>query len=187
MHQTISKKIKTKVKLEDFDDCVDAINAAGVKSVRMQPGRNMLALTDGISKSKLKALEQDSDRPYLAHFKVIEAKAGSDLIVTKKELNQTYFRSYDLVKNNFDVTETGVGEAGMRPWREGRHFAFKDLAAHMMPHQRRIWEALVMNDISGSAEKKRKPLRQEGSKKRHQVISILLHSISCPLINDVAC
>ena len=39
----------------------------------------------------------------------------------------------------------------------------------MMPHKRRFWEALAMNDVSGSSGKKRKPLRQEGSKKKRRV------------------
>ena len=96
------------------------------------------------------------------------------------------------MKNSFDVTETLelVTPACSSLAREKALHVLKDLAAHMMPHKRRFWEALAMNDVSGSSGKKTQVPgagRQQEEEARHQVISMLLHSISCPLINDVAC
>ena len=167
VHQTVSKKIRAKEKLEDFDDYTDVVNAAGVKSLRMEPGRNMLELKDGVSRGKLKALQQESDRPYLADFKVIEVRAGSELLYTKKQLNQTSFRAYDLMKNSFDVVDTPELVTSTCPpaAREKALHILKHLAPHMMPHKRLFWEALVVND-GDSNGKKRKHLRSEDSKEK---------------------
>ena len=97
----------------------------------MKPGENLLQFADGISKNKLKTLQQEGDRPYLADFKFIEVRRGSELLFTKNELDQSTIRAFDLLKNKHIRCE---GESGLGSGVDLSYRARESIARAAAPH-----------------------------------------------------
>ena len=58
-----------------------------------------------VSAQKLKLLGESKARPYLAEFKVIEMRRGQSLLFTKNGHTAKGWRAFDVMKNDFVITE----------------------------------------------------------------------------------
>ena len=88
IHQVISKNLKRKGVVEDFQDYLDSTADAGVRCTVMEPGKNMVEAEDAISRHSLKVLAEQGLRPYIAEFKTVKVQRGSDELFTKTALHR---------------------------------------------------------------------------------------------------
>ena len=86
VHQTISKNMR-RAPVEDFGDFVKVTEASGAKVLVMSPGDNMVQVEDGFSRPRLAALANDGQRPYLANFRVVQVRRGTEDLLAKSELD----------------------------------------------------------------------------------------------------
>ena len=104
-HQSISKNLRRKGLVEDFADYEAATSAAGPQTIKMEPGVNMIATEDEVSRHALKRLSESNERPYLADFKSIQFQRGSEEVFTKTSLQEENWVAFTLMKTSFDVRE----------------------------------------------------------------------------------
>ena len=170
VHQSISKNIRATERLEDFSDYVAAVEATGMKCIKMSPGNNMHKMEDGISKAKLKRLSADDERPYLARLKVISVRRGSELVFTKTSIGDNSYKAYDLTMTTFDPTEQPeLLPASKKPGAPGKATdVLRSIAPHMRSHKRVFWEELVEQSTRNPKGDKRMPPGRSplGRKKR---------------------
>ena len=92
-HQVVQKKLaKTKV-VTDFADFKQLVEDAGLKT-RVLDDEDFYHFEDGMSQSKLRQLGQEGLRPVLKDFRIVEVRRGSQLLYTKRDYRDGYWRAY---------------------------------------------------------------------------------------------
>lgn len=143
VHQAISKNLRRRDRVEDFKDFETATTQAGPTVIVMEPGINMVATEDGISRHALKLLADEAQRPRLAAFKVVKVRRGSEELLTKNAITQADWVAYNITKATFDPLE---------PLLQKDHSTSTDLlrvdgivsklVPHLSTHKRGFWTAL---------------------------------------------
>ena len=92
--------------MEDFEDLVKVTESSGVKVLEMSPKVSIVQVEDGFSRPRLSALVNDGQRPYLADFRVVQVRRGSEDLLVKNELDtETWKMISRLTKTTFSAEE----------------------------------------------------------------------------------
>lgn len=141
VHQVCNKGLKRKKTVADMEDYVGAIEASS-RVVQMQPS-DFRDMRSGVSGQKLKLLGDCDSRPYLATFRVVEVRRGTDLLYTKKSHKIGQWRAYDLMKGSFRSDEQPQRRTHPRGVNRAKLQRLKQQLLPLLPMQRReFWESL---------------------------------------------
>jgi len=106
--------------------------------------------------------------PYLASFKSIRVRRGSDEILTKTALSDVNWTAYSLMKSTFDAHEELQPRVPSQSIDRDRiDDICTKLVPHLAPHKRHFWTSLrLKNNGGGETKRRRQEAAAECTKRR---------------------
>ena len=142
VHQVIQKKVAKSNTVCDFQDFVTLTECSGVVVKTMNP-EDFLHFEDGVSRKKLTTLGKERVRPNIHHFRVLQARRGSEKIYVKTSHTEQTWRTYDLMKATYDSTEAPPHRDAPRGVKQGKIEEICRALLPLMPeHKRHFWKNL---------------------------------------------